>query len=44
VLFCITMIISLDKYTQIVAFIWMLLGLVVYFAYGKNHSNLRGTK
>jgi APA family basic amino acid/polyamine antiporter len=40
VLFCITMIVSLDKYTQLVAFIWMLLGLIVYFVYGKSHSRL----
>jgi basic amino acid/polyamine antiporter, APA family len=44
VLFCITMIISLDRYTQLVAFIWMVVGLVVYFAYGKNHSKLQGTE
>jgi APA family basic amino acid/polyamine antiporter len=40
VLFCITMIVSLDRYTQLVAFIWMLIGLVVYFLYGKSHSHL----
>src|SRR5580704_3418838 len=40
VLFCITMIVSLDSYTQLVAFVWMLLGLVVYFMYGKSHSRL----
>jgi APA family basic amino acid/polyamine antiporter len=38
--FCITMIVSLDTYTQLVAFIWMLIGLVLYFMYGKNHSRL----
>jgi APA family basic amino acid/polyamine antiporter len=41
VIFCLTMIVSLDKYTQLVAFIWMLIGLVVYFAYGKSHSHLK---
>ncbi len=40
VLFCITMIGSLDKYTQLVAAIWMFLGLFVYFGYGKSHSKL----
>jgi len=44
ILFCITMIVSLDRYTQLVAFIWMLFGLVVYFAYGKSHSKLQGTE
>jgi APA family basic amino acid/polyamine antiporter len=40
VLFCSTMIVSLDRYTQLVAFVWMLIGLVVYFVYGKTHSKL----
>ena len=38
-----TMIISLDRYTQLVAFVWMLFGLVVYFLYGKNHSHLNNS-
>ncbi len=40
VLFCSTMIVSLDRYTQLVAFCWMLVGLVVYFLYGRAHSRL----
>jgi APA family basic amino acid/polyamine antiporter len=39
-LFCVSMIGALDSYTQLAAFVWMLLGLVVYFTYGKDHSNL----
>lgn len=37
---CSGMIISLDTRTQIVAFCWMLLGLLVYFGYSKAHSKL----
>ena len=37
---CGAMIISLDTRTQITAFGWMLLGLVVYFAYSRYHSKL----
>jgi APA family basic amino acid/polyamine antiporter len=40
VLFCSVMIGFLDFYTQLVAFIWMLLGLIVYFGYGRSHSKL----
>jgi basic amino acid/polyamine antiporter, APA family len=40
-LICSLLIFSLDPFTQIVAFCWMLLGLVIYFAYGKSHSYLR---
>ncbi len=38
---CSAMIISLDHTTQLVAFLWMVLGLIIYFAYSKNHSNLK---
>ncbi len=38
---CSAMIISLDSTTQIVALLWMILGLIIYFAYSKNHSNLK---
>jgi hypothetical protein len=34
------MILSLDGYTQLVALGWMLVGFVVYFLYGRAHSNL----
>ncbi|MBC7936245.1 MAG: amino acid permease [Rhizobacter sp.] len=40
-LICLAMIFALDKQTLLVAFGWMALGLVVYFAYSKNHSKLR---
>ncbi len=37
---CSGMIISLDHRSQLTALAWMLLGLVFYFSYGKNHSRL----
>ena len=40
VIVCGGMIVALDHRTQITAFAWMLLGLVVYFAYSKGHSRL----
>lgn len=38
VLICTAMIISLDKTTQLTALAWMLIGLVIYFAYSRMHS------
>lgn len=43
IIVCSAMIISLDHTTQLVAFLWMLLGLIIYFAYSKHHSNLKPT-
>jgi APA family basic amino acid/polyamine antiporter len=40
ILICSGMIISLDKMTQIAAGVWMVIGLVIYFAYSKAHSRL----
>lgn len=37
---CGSMIVSLDHRTQITAFVWMLIGLVVYFTYSQSHSKL----
>jgi APA family basic amino acid/polyamine antiporter len=37
---CLAMIFALDSQTLKVAFAWMALGLVVYFLYGRKHSNL----
>lgn len=37
---CLGMIVALDSQTLKVAFGWMLLGLVIYFAYSKKHSKL----
>jgi APA family basic amino acid/polyamine antiporter len=37
---CTGMIIAVDRYTQITALGWMLLGLVVYFLYSRSHSKL----
>lgn len=41
ILICAGMIIALDSQTLKVAFSWMLIGLVVYFAYSRKHSKLR---
>ncbi|MBV8818286.1 MAG: amino acid permease [Acidobacteriaceae bacterium] len=37
---CGGMIVSLDTRTQLTAFIWMLIGFVIYFLYGNKHSKL----
>ena len=39
-LVCSTMILSLDRRTQLVALFWMLIGLVVYFLYSRSHRKL----
>lgn len=41
IIVCSAMIFSLGKETLISAAIWMVAGLVIYFSYSKNHSNLR---
>jgi APA family basic amino acid/polyamine antiporter len=38
---CTAMIVFLDGYTIMVAGIWMLIGLVVYFTYSTKHSKLK---
>jgi APA family basic amino acid/polyamine antiporter len=40
ILICSGMIISLDTRTQIAALAWMVIGLVIYFLYSRNHSRL----
>jgi APA family basic amino acid/polyamine antiporter len=40
VLICGGMIVSLDNRTQLTAFAWMVIGLFVYFLYGRTHSYL----
>jgi basic amino acid/polyamine antiporter, APA family len=40
VIICGGMIVSLDNRTQLTAFGWMIIGLVVYFLYGRVHSHL----
>ncbi|MBV9989166.1 MAG: amino acid permease [Chitinophagaceae bacterium] len=40
VLVCSAMIYSLDNRTLLTAFIWMVIGLLVYFGYSKKHSKL----
>jgi APA family basic amino acid/polyamine antiporter len=39
-LVCLGMIVGLDPETQVAAAVWMVIGLVVYFAYAKSHSRL----
>jgi APA family basic amino acid/polyamine antiporter len=39
-LLCLAMIFSLDNMTLLVAFLWMLIGLVIYFGYSKQNSRL----
>jgi APA family basic amino acid/polyamine antiporter len=38
---CAGMIVAIDQRTLLVAFIWMLVGLIVYFLYSRHHSKLR---
>jgi APA family basic amino acid/polyamine antiporter len=40
IIVCLLMIISLDHVTQIVALIWMFVGLLIYFGYSQHHSKL----
>jgi basic amino acid/polyamine antiporter, APA family len=42
IVICSLMIVSLDNRTQLTAFAWMLIGLSVYFLYGRSHSKLNG--
>ncbi|HEX4772977.1 MAG TPA: amino acid permease [Bryobacteraceae bacterium] len=39
-LVCSGMIVALDHKTQITAFLWMIIGLLIYFSYGRIHSAL----
>ncbi len=41
ILICTAMIISLPNETLLSAFIWMVIGLLIYFAYSRFHSRLR---
>jgi APA family basic amino acid/polyamine antiporter len=41
VLVCTAMIVSLDSTTLLSAFAWMVIGLIIYFSYGKNNSKLK---
>jgi basic amino acid/polyamine antiporter, APA family len=41
IIVCTAMIAALDKYTLLVAFIWMLIGLVIYFTYSRYRSNIQ---
>ena len=41
VLVCTGMIVALDRQTLTVAFVWMVIGLIIYFAYSRKRSKLR---
>ncbi|MBC7849126.1 MAG: amino acid permease [Chitinophagaceae bacterium] len=41
VLVCSAMIVSLDNVTLLSALAWMVLGLIIYFGYSRNHSKLK---
>ena len=41
ILVCTAMIVSLDRTTQTVALLWMVLGLLIYFGYSRGHSKLK---
>ena len=41
ILVCTAMIVSLDSTTLLTAFVWMIIGLMIYFAYSKNNSKLK---
>jgi APA family basic amino acid/polyamine antiporter len=41
ILVCTSLIVALDLTTLKIAFLWMAIGLVVYFAYSRAHSHLR---
>jgi APA family basic amino acid/polyamine antiporter len=41
VIVCAAMIVGLDTATQITALVWMIIGLIIYFAYSKNNSKLQ---
>jgi APA family basic amino acid/polyamine antiporter len=43
ILVCGLMIGTRDTFTQLAALGWMLVGLVVYFAYARSHSKLNRT-
>jgi APA family basic amino acid/polyamine antiporter len=40
VLVCFAMMASLDKMTWIRLVVWLVIGLVIYFTYGRTHSHL----
>jgi len=42
ILICTAMIVSLDKTTQLTALAWMIIGLVIYFAYSRSRSKHKG--
>lgn len=44
ILICLGMIISLPTNTQLSALGWMVIGLIIFFSYSKDHSKLKGEK
>jgi basic amino acid/polyamine antiporter, APA family len=41
ILFCLLLMAGLPLVTWIRLFVWLLIGLTIYFSYGRNHSKLR---
>jgi len=40
IIFCLYLIYSLPNFTKVVFVIWLLIGFVIYFGYGKSHSTM----
>ena len=41
IVICTCLIVSLDYKTQLMALAWLLIGMIVYFSYGRSHSHLK---
>jgi APA family basic amino acid/polyamine antiporter len=44
ILVCTSMIVGLPGETLLIAFLWMIIGLVIYFGYSRHRSNLQSPK
>ena len=44
VVICVALIVALDRNTLMVAFAWMIIGLIVYFLYSRKHSKVQRGK
>src|SRR5476651_755386 len=42
IIICAAMIVSLDRSTQLAAFAWMIVGLIIYFSYSQKNSKIGG--